>query len=48
MNERVALASQDTQDTQDTQEPTLPEDAALEALAHVWVASIYGPSAPRT
>ena len=42
MNERVVFASQDTQN------PTLPEDAALEALAHVWVASIYGPSAPRT
>jgi AcrR family transcriptional regulator len=42
MNERVVFASQDTQN------PTLPEDAALEALAHVWVASIYGPSASRT
>lgn len=42
MNERVVFASQDNQD------PTLPEDAALEALAHVWVASIYGASAPRT
>lgn len=39
MNERVVFASQDTRS------PTLPEDAALEALAHVWVASIYGPSA---
>ena len=42
MNERVVFASQDTRS------PTLPEDAALEALAHVWVASIYGPSTPRT
>ena len=42
MNERVVFASQDTRN------PTLPEDAALEALAHVWVASIYGPSTPRT
>ena len=40
MNERVVFASQDTQD------PTLPEDAALEALAHVWVASIYGAVGP--
>jgi hypothetical protein len=42
MNEQVVFASQDSQD------PTLPEDAALAALAHVWVASIYGSSAPRT
>jgi hypothetical protein len=34
--------------SQDTRNPTLPEDAALEALAHVWVTSIYGPSARRT
>jgi TetR/AcrR family transcriptional regulator, ethionamide resistance regulator len=38
MNERVVFASQDTRS------PTLPEDAALEALAHVWVTSIYGPA----
>ncbi len=36
MNERVLLASQGTQ------KPTLPEDAAMAALAHVWIASIYG------
>ena len=42
MNERVVFASQDSRD------PTLPEDAALETLAHVWFTSIYGPSAPRT
>ncbi|WP_328362523.1 TetR/AcrR family transcriptional regulator [Mycobacterium sp. NBC_00419] len=36
MNERVVFASQGDQ------EPTLPEDAALDAVAHVWVTSIYG------
>jgi AcrR family transcriptional regulator len=36
MNERVVLAAQGSQN------PTLPEDAALEALAHIWIASIYG------
>lgn len=36
MNERVVFASQGAQ------QPTLPEGAALEALAHIWVASIYG------
>jgi TetR/AcrR family transcriptional regulator, ethionamide resistance regulator len=36
MNERVLLASQGSQ------KPTLPEDAAMTALAHVWIASIYG------
>lgn len=38
MNERVVFASQGDQ------QPTLPEDAALDAVAHVWVTSIYGPS----
>lgn len=44
MNERVALASQGGE------QPSLPEDAALETLAHIWVTSIYGErgrSAPR-
>ena len=36
MNERVLFAAQLTQ------EPTLPEEAALEALAHIWITSIYG------
>ncbi|BBY58277.1 HTH-type transcriptional regulator EthR [Mycolicibacterium sarraceniae] len=36
MNERVVFAAQGSQ------EPTLPEDAALEALAHIWICSIYG------
>lgn len=36
MNERVALASQGGE------QPSLPEDAALETLAHIWVTSIYG------
>ena len=36
MNERVVFAAQGSQ------KPTLPEDAALEALAHIWTASIYG------
>jgi TetR/AcrR family transcriptional regulator, ethionamide resistance regulator len=36
MNERVVFAAQGSQ------QPTLPEDAALEALAHIWIASIYG------
>ncbi|BBY64158.1 TetR/AcrR family transcriptional regulator [Mycolicibacterium helvum] len=36
MNERVVFAAQGSQ------EPTLPEHAALEALAHIWIASIYG------
>jgi len=36
MNERVALASQGSE------QPALPEDAALETLAHIWVTSIYG------
>lgn len=36
MNERVALASQGSE------QPSLPEEAALETLAHIWVTSIYG------
>lgn len=40
MNERVVFAAQGSQ------KPTLPEDAALEALAHIWITSIYG-EAPR-
>lgn len=36
MNERVALASQGGE------QPSLPEEAALETLAHIWVTSIYG------
>ena len=36
MHERVALASQGGE------QPSLPEDAALETLAHIWVTSIYG------
>lgn len=36
MNERVVFAAQGDQ------QPKLPEDAALEAVAHVWVMSIYG------
>lgn len=36
MNERVLLAAQGSQ------RPTLPEQAATEALAHIWIASIYG------
>ncbi len=36
MNERVALASQGSE------QPSLPEGAALETLAHIWVTSIYG------
>ncbi|WP_179476313.1 TetR/AcrR family transcriptional regulator [Mycolicibacterium vinylchloridicum] len=36
MNERVVFAAQGSQ------KPTLPEAAALEALAHIWIASIYG------
>ena len=36
MNERVVFAAQGNQN------PRLPEDAALEALAHIWIASIYG------
>lgn len=36
MNERVVFAAQGEQ------QPTLPEDAALAAVAHVWVMSIYG------
>ncbi|MCX2933461.1 TetR/AcrR family transcriptional regulator [Mycobacterium sp. CVI_P3] len=36
MNERVVFAAQGSQ------KPTLPENAALEALAHIWIASIYG------
>ncbi len=40
MNERVVIASQGTQ------EPTLPEGAALGALAHIWTASIYGTGGP--
>ena len=36
MNERVLFAAQLTQ------KPTLPEEAALEALAHIWITSIYG------
>ncbi|WP_445167632.1 TetR/AcrR family transcriptional regulator [Mycolicibacterium sp. Dal123E01] len=40
MNERVVIAAQGSH------APTLPERAALEALAHIWIASIYGgPSA---
>jgi AcrR family transcriptional regulator len=36
MNERVVVAAQGSQ------KPALPEDAALEAVAHIWIASIYG------
>jgi len=36
MNERVVVAAQGSQ------QPALPEDAALEALAHIWITSIYG------
>jgi AcrR family transcriptional regulator len=36
MNERVMIAAQGNH------KPTLPEGAALEALAHIWIASIYG------
>lgn len=36
MNERVMIAAQGSQ------KPTLPEADALEALAHIWIASIYG------
>lgn len=36
MNERVMVAAQGSRN------PTLPENAALEALAHIWIASIYG------
>ncbi len=36
MNERVVVAAQGSQ------KPALPEHAALEALAHIWIASIYG------
>ncbi|WP_431234242.1 TetR/AcrR family transcriptional regulator [Mycolicibacterium psychrotolerans] len=36
MNERVVVAAQGTQ------QPTLAEDAALEAVVHVWITSIYG------
>ncbi len=39
MNERVVFAAQGDQ------EPTLPEDAALTAVAHVWAMSIYGSGA---
>ncbi|APE17684.1 TetR/AcrR family transcriptional regulator [Mycolicibacterium pallens] len=39
MNERVLFAAQLTQ------KPTLPEQAALEALAHIWITSIYGAAA---
>ncbi|AKK29935.1 TetR/AcrR family transcriptional regulator [Mycobacterium sp. EPa45] len=40
MNERVMVAAQGSQ------QPALPEEAALEALAHIWITSIYGgPSA---
>jgi AcrR family transcriptional regulator len=39
MNERVVLAAQGSQ------KPTLPEAAALEAVAHIWIASIYGGAA---
>ncbi|AQT82193.1 TetR family transcriptional regulator [Mycolicibacterium litorale] len=42
MNERVVFASQGVE------EPTLPERAALEALAHIWVASIYGSGSQTT
>ncbi|MGY4708125.1 TetR/AcrR family transcriptional regulator [Mycolicibacterium sp. CBM1] len=41
MNERVVFASQGTE------EPTVPERAALEALAHIWVTSIYGDAGVR-
>ena len=40
MNERVALASQGSE------QPSLPEDAGLEILAHIWVTSIYGARVP--
>jgi AcrR family transcriptional regulator len=36
MNERVVVAAQGNQ------QPALPEDAALETLAHIWITSIYG------
>nr|WP_166654703.1 MULTISPECIES: TetR/AcrR family transcriptional regulator [unclassified Mycolicibacterium] len=36
MNERVVVAAQGSQ------KPALPEAAALEAVAHIWIASIYG------
>jgi TetR/AcrR family transcriptional regulator, ethionamide resistance regulator len=36
MNERVIVAAQGTQP------PALAEEAALEALAHIWITSIYG------
>ncbi len=36
MNERVVVAAQRSQ------QPMLPEGAALEALAHIWITSIYG------
>ncbi|WP_319429116.1 TetR/AcrR family transcriptional regulator [Mycobacterium sp. RTGN5] len=36
MNERVVVAAQRGQ------QPMLPEGPALEALAHIWIASIYG------
>lgn len=36
MNERVAFAMQGSE------QPALPEDAALETLSYIWVASIYG------
>ncbi|GAY14193.1 HTH-type transcriptional regulator EthR [Mycobacterium sp. shizuoka-1] len=36
MNERVLFAAQGSQ------KPTLPEEAALHALAHIWIAGIYG------
>ena len=38
MNERVVVAAQGSQ------MPTMPEDAALTALVHIWIASIYGGS----
>lgn len=36
MNERVVVASQGSR------QPALPEEAALEALVHIWITSIYG------
>lgn len=36
MNERVVVAAQGSQ------QPALPEEAALEAVAHIWITSIYG------
>ncbi|WP_194163749.1 TetR/AcrR family transcriptional regulator [Mycolicibacterium sp. P1-5] len=36
MNERVVVAAQGSQ------QPALPEEAALVAVAHIWITSIYG------